>query len=885
MTIAEITRLRENYQRTKYWHKWGPYLSERQWGTVREDYSQHGSAWDYFPHDHARSRVYRWGEDGIAGISDTRCRICFSPAFWNGQDPNLKERLFGLSGVEGNHGEDVKELYFHLDNTPTHSYMKYLYKYPQNAYPYTDLRSSNKGRSKLEKEFEILETGIFDNNAYFDIFIEYAKGDVEDILIKITAHNRFHQSADLYILPTVWLRNLWSFHEIMGEYYIEKRSAELEYGSVELYQPERGHYHYYFPQPDQWLFTENETNTERLFGIPNTSPFVKDLFHHMVITGDFSLMEQRNQGTKFAPLYKKSIEAGQSVCIKIRLSNKVFLSNPLDDEFDQIFLERELECEEFFRSVCYTKDPTLFHIQKQALSGMMWNKQYYQYDINIWLKGDPGHPIPPSQRYEGRNAEWTHLHNEDILSMPDKWEFPWYATWDLAFHAITIGMVDIEWAKIQLNKVLREWYMNPRGQMPAYEWNFSDVNPPVHAWAAFEIYKKEKQTTGRKDLFFLKRIFHKLNLNFTWWVNIKDRRGNNVMEGGFLGLDNIGVFNRSEQLPGGGFLEQVDGTSWVAMFALRMLQIAIEIAVEDRSYEDMATKYFEHFILISSALNKIGDNWVGSWDEEEGFFYDLLINTETKTYRPIKVRSLVGLTPIFATAILRRQDLDQLPEFAKGIHWFFEYRKKLGNYTMLDEFNPHEDILLSLVPRDRLLRLMNTLADPEEFFGPYGIRSLSKRYEHHPYIFKTDGKQYSIGYEPGESETNLFGGNSNWRGPVWFPMNYLLLKAIREYYGYFGDSFKIPHPYRPSESITLGDLSKLIHQNLISIFTPDLNGHRPVNQQNASWYLDPYFKGLILFYEHFHADTGRGLGASHQTGWTGLVANLIRDMQESNVQE
>ena len=880
MENAEINRLKENYNRTRYWHKWGPYLSERQWGTVREDYSPDGAAWDYFPHDHARSRVYRWGEDGIAGLTDTRCRICFSPAFWNGKDPILKERLFGMSGVEGNHGEDVKELYFHLDNTPTHSYMKYLYKYPQQLFPYDDLLSTNLHRSREELEYEILDTGVFNDNAYFDIFIEYAKGDVEDILIRITAYNRFHQEASLTILPTVWLRNLWSFHTIMGEYYIEKRTENPEYGTVELYQPERGHYHYYFQTPQLWLFTENETNTHRLYGIPNGTPFVKDLFHEMVTAGDYALMEGKSSGTKFSPLYQKDVPPGEAFSVKMRLSNKVFLSNPLEEEFDQIFVQRKQESDAFYDSICQSADKEMAQIQKQALSGMMWNKQYYQYDINIWLKGDPGHPIPPSQRYEGRNAEWTHLHNEDILSMPDKWEFPWYATWDLAFHAITIGMVDIEWAKIQLNKVLREWYMNPRGQMPAYEWNFSDVNPPVHAWAAFEIYKKEKQSTGKKDIMFLKRIFHKLNLNFTWWVNIKDRRGNNVMEGGFLGLDNIGVFDRSDKLPGGGFLEQVDGTSWVAMFALRMLQMAIEIAVEDPSYEDMATKYFEHFVLISAALNKIDENWVGSWDEEEGFFYDLLINTETETYRPIKVRSLVGLTPLFATAILRREDLNKLPTFNEGIKWFFDYRRRIGSFTMLDEFDPNEDILLSLVPRDRLNRLMNTLADPAEFFGPFGIRSLSRIYKNHAYVFNTDGQQYSIGYEPGESKTSLFGGNSNWRGPVWFPMNYLLLKAIREYDAYFGDSFRVVHPYNSQESISLGDLSTMLQKNLISIFLPDKNGRRPVNQQSGDWFLDPHFKDLVLFYEHFHADQGRGLGASHQTGWTGLVANLIREISE-----
>ncbi len=879
MTTAEQIRLKENFEHQKYWHKWGPYLSERQWGTVREDYSPDGSAWSYFPHDHARSRVFRWGEDGIAGLSDTRCRICFSPTFWNGKDPILKERLFGVTGEEGNHSEDVKELYFHLDNSPSHAYMKYLYKYPQRAFPYDDLVRTNRHRTKNDPEYEILDTGVFNDNAYFDIFIEYAKADVEDILIRITAHNRYFEEADLWLLPTLWLRNLWDFHYVMGEYFIEKRSDKEEYGMVELYQPERGHYHYYFQTPDRWLFTENETNTERIFRSPNKTPYVKDLFHDMVLSDDYTLMEHKHSGTKFAPLYKRSIPAGQSVTFKMRLSNTVLSTDPFSSEFDGIFDLRKAESDEFFHNICQTEDEELFNIQKQALSGMMWNKQYYNYDINQWLKGDPGQPRPPHQRMAGRNSDWIHLHNEDILSMPDKWEFPWYATWDLAFHTIAIGIVDIGWAKLQLNKVLREWYMNPRGQMPAYEWNFSDVNPPVHAWAAFEVYKREKQTTGIKDTYFLKQIFHKLNLNFTWWVNIKDKRGNNVMEGGFLGLDNIGVFNRSEEIPGSGHLEQVDGTSWVAMFALRMLQMAIEIAVEDPSYEDMATKYFEHFILISGALNKIGENWVGSWDEEEGFFYDLLINVEQDSYRQIKVRSLVGLTPLFATSILRRKDLDQLPNFTKGIKWFFEYRRKHGTYTVMEEYKDDQDILLSLIPQERVRRLINTMADPEEFFSPYGIRSLSKIYENKPYIFDVNGKKFPIGYDPAESRTNIFGGNSNWRGPVWFPMNYLLLKAIREYYVFYGDSFRVNHPYQPGQSVTLNELSTLLQNNLVSIFKTDQNGERPVNRLHKDWFRDEHFKEYVLFYEHFHGDNGRGLGASHQTGWTGLVANLINEVE------
>jgi len=884
MGNEEKKRLQENFSHEKYWHKWGPYLSERQWGTVREDYSPDGLAWSYFPHDHARSRVYRWGEDGIAGITDTRCRICFSPTFWNGNDPILKERLFGLDPTEGNHGEDVKELYFHLDNSPSHAYMKFLYKYPQREFPYNDLIDTNRSRSMDEKEYEILETGVFNENAYFDIFIEYAKSDVEDILIRITAHNRYHEAADLYVLPTLWLRNLWAFHEIMGEYYVEKRKKGDDYGTVEVYQPERGHYHFYFERADRWLFTENETNTERLFNIPNKSPYTKDLFHFMVTNDDYSLMDGVERGTKFSPLYKRSVPGGESVSLKMRLSNKVHSSNPLKGEFDDVFEKRITESDEFYRSISDTDDEELFQIQKQALSGMMWNKQYYSYDVMKWLKGDPGNPEPPMSRLKGRNSQWIHLHNEDVLSMPDKWEFPWYATWDLAFHTISIGMIDIEWAKLQLNKVLREWYMDPRGQIPAYEWNFSDVNPPVHAWATFEIYKYEKQKTGKKDIAFLKRVFHKLNLNFTWWVNQKDRRGNNIMEGGFLGLDNIGIFNRSEEIPGAGFLEQVDGTAWVSMFALRMLQMAIEIAVEDPSYEDMATKYFEHFIYIAASLNKMGEDWVSSWDDEDGFFYDLLVNPEKGSYRPIKIRSLVGLSTIFASSILRRKDLEHLPTFTQGIKWFYEYRQKHSDYLVLNKYDENEDILLSLVPEARLKRLINAMIDPEEFYSPFGIRSLSKRYEKDPYSFDIDGRHYSIEYNPAESRSDLFGGNSNWRGPIWFPMNYLIIKALREYYAYYGNSFRVNHPYDKDKSITLKELCTMLHQNLISIFQKDKDGNRPVNHQNEDWFRDPHFKGLVLFYEHFQGDNGRGLGASHQTGWTGLVAKMINEICDLKIE-
>ncbi len=868
----EEKRIQENYTDTKNWLQWGPYLSERQWGTVREDYSAHGEAWDYFPHDHARSRVYRWGEDGIAGISDRHCAIAFAVTLWNGKDPILKERLFGLTGPEGNHGEDCKELYYYLDSTPTHSYMKHLYKYPQNEFPYGDLVHTNAQRGIHELEYEILDSPAFQNQEYFDVFTEYAKADDEDILIRLTIHNRAAHAAPIWVLPTLWLRNLWVFNQAEGEHSIHKHTATDAYGSVLLKHPKLGAYHLAFETPDKWLFTNNETNTERLFQVPNTSPYVKDLFHDVVINQDFTLTDAIAEGSKFAPMYHSVIPAKGVQQLKLRFSKKAFDSNPLTAAFDQIFDTRIAEADAFYAQFRKGEDTDLINIQRQAFAGMLWSKQYFNIDIPTWLNGDPGHPAPPEQRKHGRNKDWKTLNNEDIISMPDKWEYPWYAAWDLAFHCVPIAMIDAEFAKNQLILMTREWYMAPSGQMPAYEWAFSDVNPPVQAWAAFQIYEIERKKTGKGDIKFLKRILNKLALNFTWWVNRKDRNGNNVFEGGFLGLDNIGVFDRSNVIPGGGFLEQADGTAWMAMYCLNMLQISLEIAQEDDAYEDMATKYFEHFIYISESLNRLGQDWIGSWDEVEGFFYDVLV-LPNQTFVPIKVRSLVGLMTLNATLVLKKEVLQKLPNFYTNLKWFRNYRRKHGEYIAIEEFQENEDILLSLVPKDRMKRLLTALLDEKEFLSPRGIRALSKIHET-PYEVHIEGEVFDVKYDPAESSTHLFGGNSNWRGPIWMPMNFLIVQSLKEYYAYYGDDFKIQLNGN-GPMLTFKQLADELSTRLVSIFQKDANGERPVNALHKEIYKDPYFEDLILFYEYFHGDTGRGVGAAHQTGWTGIVATLI----------
>lgn len=871
METPEHIRIREHYTRIINWHSWGPYLSERQWGTVREDYSASGNAWEYFPHNMSRSRAYRWGEDGIAGICDQNCHVCFAVALWNGKDPILKERLFGLNGQEGNHGEDVKELYYYLDNTPTHSYMKYLYKYPQNEYPYTQLTEENRNRGKENPEFELLDTGIFNDNAYFDVYIEYAKAGPEDILIRITLTNRNHESADIHVLPTLWMRNFWSFIDIPFKLSIELNESEGQ-DSVLVYHPEYEGYHLYFDPPSRLLFTENETNFEKELGGANDHPFKKDLFHEALINNDFSLAEKNKKGTKFSPLYSLNLQGGESKEIKLRLVKKI-LKEPLSKEFDEVFNTRKKESDMFYDSFLEKSNQELYNIQKQALSGLLWSKQYYNYDVEVWLQGDPLQPTPPPERLNGRNKNWKTLRNRDIILMPDKWEYPWYATWDLAFHCIACSLVDAHFAKDQLLLLNKEWYMAPTGQIPAYEWSFNDVNPPVQSKAAITIYKKEKEKTGVGDIAFLKMMFNKLSLNFTWWVNMNDRENKNLFEGGFLGLDNIGVFDRSHGIPGNGRLEQVDATSWMALYCLDMLEIALEIALHDDTYQDMATKYFGHFVYIAEALNVRSKENEGIWDEEEDFFFDKLVLPDGK-FLPIKIRSIVGLLSLTSVLNIKRETLNKLPKFRRSLEWFHQFRTEKLKYKVVQDYCAGEDVLLSLVPKERISRLFKSLFDETEFLSPHGIRSLSKIHKD-PYTLKIGNEKHSIKYEPAESHTSLFGGNSNWRGPVWLPINYLFIDALKEYYTYTGDELKYEYPTGSGNLLTLKEISINLSNRLINLFRKDSNGDLPAHKLHAETYRKEYFKDLILFYEYFDGDSGRGVGASHQTGWTALVANLI----------
>ncbi|MBC7000682.1 glucosidase [Cytophaga sp. FL35] len=870
---VEDKRLEEHYSKKKDWLKWGPYLSERQWGTVREDYSANGDAWNYLPHDHARSRTYRWGEDGIAGISDRYCNICFALALWNGKDPILKERLFGLTGPEGNHGEDVKELYYYLENTPTHSYMKHLYKYPQNEFPYAQLVAENQKRGKHETEYEFLDTGLFDNNEYFDVYTEYAKAGEEDMLIRISISNRGPQSAPISLLPTLWIRNFWSFTGMNQKPVIKKIATKNTHG-VFIRHEYVGEYHLYFDTPKKYLFTENETNTERVFNGKNDHPFKKDLFHDAVVNNDFSLAEKNTEGTKFAPLYQMKIASGETKTIHLRLS-KNSIDQPFNTDFDQVFSDRIQESREFLENLTQNSTTEQREIQKQAFAGLLWTKQYYNYEVEQWLNGDPG-SHPPQERKWGRNSSWTTFRNHDILSMPDAWEYPWFAAWDSAFHCVTFSMVDHEFAKKQLLLFTKEWYMAANGQIPAYEWNFSDVNPPVQAWAAIQIYQMELRKTGKGDLDFLKRMFNKLALNFTWWVNREDSLNNNVFEGGFLGLDNIGVFDRSNGVPGGGVLEQVDGTSWMALYCLNMLEMAIEIAKEDASFEDMCIKYFGHFCFITEALNKISDGAAGAWDENDGFFYDTLILPNTERI-PIKVRSISGLLSLAAVLNVRKESLEKLPRFKSSMGWYRKYRMENNKYQVLEEYEDGKDILLSLVPRKRLDVLMKSILDEAEFLSDYGIRSLSKAHEE-TYSININGAEYCINYETAESTTDLFGGNSNWRGPIWMPMNYLFISTFKEYHNHFDDNLKYAYPSGSDNYLNLKEIAFEISKRLISIFKGDENGNRPVNALHQEKHQDAYFKDLILFYEYFDGNNGRGVGASHQTGWTALVANLIEEI-------
>ena len=870
--LAEQKRLNENYSNKKKWHKWGPYLSERQWSTVREDYSANGDAWNYTNHDTSRSKVYRWGEDGIAGFSDHNQRICFAPAFWNGKDEILKERLFGVTPACGNHGEDVKELYYYLDNTPTHSYMKYLYKYPQEAFPYKNLEETNKKRTKDEEEFEIIDTGIFNNENYFDIFIEYAKYNEEDICIKISIHNRSKNKAPLKVLPTLWMRNLWSFGLISQKPDIKLHLQNIEDAEVlKISDEEMGEYFFYYQKPERLLFTENESNNQRLYKTPNESEFVKDSFHEAVISGDYKIFESKTNGTKCAPLYSFEIDPGVNVEINLRLS-KQRLKEPLGNTYLKAFEQRLKEADEFYESLITVKSDDLKNIQRQAYAGMLWNKQFYYIDIPDWLKGDPGQPAPPEQRKSGRNSEWPTLNNADIISMPDKWEYPWYASWDLPFHCIPLATLDANFAKAQMILLLREWYMDPYGQLPAYEWSFSDVNPPVQAWACMEIYKIDKEKTKVGDTLFLERVFQKLLINFTWWVNRKDKFNNNVFEGGFLGLDNIGIFDRSD-VPGGGTLEQADGTAWMGMYCLNMLDISLELAQTNKAYEDTATKFFEHFTYIAASINQIREDFKGAWDEEEGFFYDVLKMTDG-SFIPVKVRSLVGLTSLFGVHVIDKSLLEKLPDFHTRLKWFLNYQQKNDQYQVIESIDEKGNILLSLAPFKRLEKILQALLDEKEFLSPYGIRSLSKVHEV-PYNININGEDFGLSYVPGDSDSSLFGGNSNWRGPIWMPMNYLLILSLEKYYEYFGDELTVEYPSFSGNQVNLKTVANDLRKRLINIFTADEQGNRIVNGNDDLLSKNEYFKNLVLFYECFNGDNGKGIGASHQTGWTGIIAEII----------
>ena len=862
----------------KGWKKWGPYLSERAWGTVREDYSPYGDAWNFVTHDMARSRAYRWGEDGIGGISDNKGHICFALAFWNHEDNILKERLFGLSGPEGNHGEDAKELYYYLDSTPTHSYMKMLYKYPQAAFPYNRLVVESARRNRLDPEFELIDTGIFDQDNYFDIEIEYVKADENDILIKVTAHNRSAKAAPLTLLPTIWFRNTWSWG--YEQYNARPMLNGIANSLVEVNHKQLGKYKLYCEGADELLFCENETNTERLYGRPNAGPYPKDAINNAVVSGKKGFANPNQIGTKASARYSRVVEPGGSTTIRLRFTEQAVITErgltlPFDD-FDTIWAQRLEETEAFYDDLQKNvTDPELRQIQRQAYAGMLWNKQFYYYNVNEWLKGDPKMPVPFQGRAYARNESWKHMYTANILSMPDKWEYPWFAAWDLAFHTLTLARLDPHFAKRQLAVILREYYMHPNGQIPAYEWNFSDVNPPVHAWATWKVYEIDRDMNGTGDINFLERVFHKLLLNFTWWVNRKDVSGNNIFGGGFLGLDNIGVFDRSQPLPMGGRIEQADGTGWMAMYTLNMLRIACEISLVRPSYQDMASKFFEHFLYIAAAMNNLGKQGISLWDEVDQFYYDVL-HTPDNNARLLKIRSMVGLIPLFAVEILDEELLSKLPDFKRRVEWILTNRPDLASLvSRWNEPGKGETHLLSLLRGHRMKMILKRMFDETEFLSDFGIRALSKYHERRPYEFALNGEVFQVKYSPAESTTSLFGGNSNWRGPVWFPVNFLLVDSLLKFYQYYGDDFEIEYPTNSGQVMSIKEAAVLVADRLINIFRRDLTGQIPALGSNQKFQTDPHFKNLHQFYEYFHGDNGSGLGASHQTGWTGLVADLI----------
>ena len=876
---AEARRLEEDRQRIKNWKRWGPYLSERQWGTVREDYSPFGSAWDYLSHDHARSRAYRWGEDGLAGISDRHQYICFALELWNGRDPILKERLFGLTGSQGNHGEDVKEYYFYLDSTPTHSYMKYLYKYPQLEFPYSKLVEENRRRGRNQPEFELIETGVFDEDRYFDIFVEYAKAEPEEILIRIQAVNRGPEAAVLHLLPTVWFRNTWSWGYTEPRPNLRRVKSEDPRAIIEVNHHYYGRRWLYCEGSPELLFTENETNNRRLYGLENGS-YAKDGINDYIVHGVKEAVNAGQSGTKGTAHYPLTVDPGRTVTVRLRLTDKEIpptVGEHLGADFERVFLERQREADEFYATVIpQDLAPDAQNVVRQAFGGLLWSKQFYHYVVEHWLKGDPAYPPPAAGRKYGRNHEWTHLYNADVISMPDKWEYPWYAAWDLAFHCIPLALVDSDFAKKQLILLLREWYMHPNGQLPAYEWAFGDVNPPVHAWAAWRVYKVEKKRRGVGDRKFLERIFHKLLLNFTWWVNRKDAEGRNVFQGGFLGLDNIGVFDRSAPLPTGGHIEQSDGTSWMAMYCQNMLAIALELAREDPAYEDVASKFWEHFVYIAHAMNNLGGEGIALWDDQDGFYYDVLHLPDGGHFF-LKVRSMVGLIPLFAVETLDPDLLNRLPGFKRRLEWFIDNRPDLTQNCACMRTPGHSSRrLLSIVDPDRLRRVLRYMLDEEEFFSPYGIRALSRHHLAHPYTLTVDGSDHRVDYEPAESTTGLFGGNSNWRGPIWFPVNFLLIESLQKFHFYLGDSYKVECPTGSGRMANLWEVAGEISRRLMRIFLRGPDERRPVFGAAEKFQTDPHWRNHILFHEYFHGDNGAGIGASHQTGWTGLIAKLIQ---------
>jgi hypothetical protein len=868
----EETRLEEARQRIAHWQRWGPYLSERAWGTVREDYSPYGTAWEYFSHDQARSRAYRWNEDGIAGISDRHQFICFAVAMWNGRDPILKERLFGLTGNEGNHGEDVKECYFYLDSTPTHSYMKYLYKYPQAEFPYSLLVEENRRRDRSRPEFELMDTGVFDANRYFDVAVEYAKESPEELLVRISVTNHGPETASLDLLPTVWFRNTWSWGNDGGSRPVLRQAGD----AVELEHDQLGRRRLDCEGKPELLFTENETNYERLFGAANGSPFVKDGINDYVVHGRSAAVNPSRFGTKASARYALSLAPGETKTVRLRLG-RPGRSAAFDSGFDRVFADRIREADEFYSTVIPSDlAADSRNVMRQAFAGMLWSKQFYHYVVRDWLSGDPAAPPPPQERQEGRNCQWSHLYNADVISMPDKWEYPWYAAWDLAFHCVPLALVDNEFAKQQLLLMTREWYMHPNGQLPAYEWAFGDVNPPVHAWAAWRVYKIEKRRRGVGDRAFLARIFQKLLLNFTWWVNRKDSEGRNVFQGGFLGLDNIGCFDRSAPLPTGGHIEQADGTGWMAMYCLNLLAIAMELASEDPAYEDVASKFWEHFLYIATAINHLGNDGTGMWDEADGFFYDVLHLHEDGHF-PLKVRSMVGLVPLFAVETLEPGVVDKLEGFSRRMNWFIENRKDLThNVACMYTRGESARRLLSIVNAEQLRRILRVMLDESEFLSPFGIRAVSQAHRDRPYIYHSDGTEYRVDYEPGESSTGLFGGNSNWRGPIWFPVNFLLIESLQKFHHYLGDDFRVECPTGSGNMMTLWEVAAELSRRMTHIFLKGSDGSRPVHGANRLYREDPNWQDLVLFYEYFHGDSGAGVGASHQTGWTGLVAKLLQ---------